>query len=125
MARNLGALVRPTPSSGRPADCLGLGEDLQALDAALPADPGALVATEGGVGAVPLATVDGEGAGADPAGYGPGPVQVTGGDRPGQPVVGVVGDAHGVVVVLERDHHQHRAEDLLTGDGHVVGDVGE
>jgi hypothetical protein len=30
----------------RPADSLGFGEDLEAFDAALPSDPGLLIATE-------------------------------------------------------------------------------
>ena len=42
-----------------------------------------------------------------------------------EPVWTVVGDAHGVVIVLEGDDHQHRAEDLLLGDGHRVVHVGE
>ena len=54
-----------------------------------------------------------------------GALQVARGDHPGQPVGAVVGDADGVVVVLERDHHEHRPEDLLLGDGHAVVDVGE
>ena len=66
-----------------------------------------------------------EGAGADAAGDGLGPVEVAGRDRTAEPVGGVVGDAHGIVVVVEADHHQHRAEDLLAGDGHGVVDVGE
>jgi hypothetical protein len=43
----------------------------------------------------------------------------------GQAVLGVVGDAHGVVLVLVGDDDQHRAEDLLLGDPHRVVDVGE
>ena len=43
----------------------------------------------------------------------------------GQPVDGVVGDAHRVVFVLVGDDRQHRAEDLLLRDGHVGAHVGE
>ena len=46
-------------------------------------------------------------------------------DSAGQAVAAVVGDAHRVVVVVEGDHHEHRPEDLLLGDGHGVVDVGE
>ena len=31
-------------------------------------------------------------------------------------VLGAVGDAHRIVFVVERNHHQHRAEDLLVGE---------
>ena len=47
------------------------------------------------------------------------------GDVPAEAVLVVVGHAHGVVVAVERDDDEHGAEDLLAGDGHVVGDVGE
>src|SRR6185436_3801115 len=43
----------------------------------------------------------------------------------GQAVVAGVGDAHGVVDVVERDHGEHRPEDLLLGDAHLVVHVGE
>ena len=42
-------------------------------------------------------------------------------DRPGQAVDGIVGDAHRVLVVIVGDHGQHRPEDLLLRDAHVVG----
>src|SRR5690606_26629733 len=37
----------------------------------------------------------------------------------------VVGDRYGFVDRFVREHRQHRPEDLLAGDGHVVGHVGE
>src|SRR5690606_37509567 len=40
-------------------------------------------------------------------------------------VLGVVGDLDGVVEIVVGDDRQHRTEDLLAGEGHVVGDVGE
>lgn len=36
-----------------------------------------------------------------------------------------LGDGERLLLVVERDDDQHRAEDLLAGDGHVVGHVGE
>ncbi len=42
-----------------------------------------------------------------------------------QPVRVVVGHTHGVVFVVEGDHHCHRAEDLFASDGHVHGGVGQ
>ena len=35
-------------------------------------------------------------------------------------VVGVVGKRDGLVLVVEREHDEHRAEDLLAGDRHVA-----
>src|SRR5258706_459686 len=46
-------------------------------------------------------------------------------DIAGQAVGAVVGDAHRVVLVVERDHTQHRAEDLFLRDRHGVVDVDE
>ena len=43
----------------------------------------------------------------------------------GQAIAGVVGDFDRLVLALERDDRQHRAENLLTRDAHVVVDVGE
>ena len=44
---------------------------------------------------------------------------------PGEAVLGIIRDAHGVVDVVERDDREHRTEDLLLRDAHVVGDAGE
>ena len=46
-------------------------------------------------------------------------------DAAREPVDAVVGDADRVVVVVEGDDDEHRAEDLLLGDRHGVVDVGE
>ena len=43
----------------------------------------------------------------------------------GQAVEGVVGDGHGLVVGIEGDHRQHRAEHLLLGDAHLRRHAGE
>ena len=48
-----------------------------------------------------------------------------GGDPHAEAVLVVVGDAHGVVVIIEGHDDQHRSEDLLPGDGHRVVHVGE
>jgi hypothetical protein len=44
---------------------------------------------------------------------------------PGQPVIAVVGDADRVGLVGVLQHRQHQAEDLLSGDPHLVRRVGE
>ena len=70
--------------------------------------------------------VDGVGAGAHRVGRPRGAACGVGGPhRAGQAVVGVVGDADRVVDVVVGDHRQHRAEDLLLGDRHLVVDVDE
>ena len=43
----------------------------------------------------------------------------------GEAVARVVGDRDRLLLVLERDDRQHRAEDLLLRDAHVVVDAGE
>src|SRR2546426_11918628 len=43
----------------------------------------------------------------------------------GEAIGGVVALEHGVVLVLERDDGDHRAEDLLARDLHVIPDAGE
>ena len=40
-----------------------------------------------------------------------------------QTIAAVIGNADRVFVVLEGDHHQHRAEDFLLGNAHVIGDI--
>src|SRR5207247_1411191 len=44
---------------------------------------------------------------------------------PGQPIRGIVRDADRLVLRVERDHRDDRAEDLLAGDPPRVVDVGE
>ena len=64
-------------------------------------------------------------AGAQLAGDVPGPLHVVGEDGRVEPVDRVVGDGDGVLLVLRRDHAQHRPEDLLLGDRRGVVDVAE
>src|SRR6187399_3239234 len=87
-------------------DDLGLQVLLESGDTQLPADPGLLVAAEGRVGGIPDRAVDAERAGADPPGHGTRAVEVGAVDGTGEPVGGVVGDAHRVVVTVVRDDHQ-------------------
>src|SRR5207237_1010271 len=56
---------------------------------------------------------------ADAAGDGLRPVGIAGPHAGREAVVGVVGDAHGVLFVLVRNDRQHGPEDLLLGDRHV------
>src|SRR3546814_3251445 len=37
----------------------------------------------------------------------------------------IVGDPHGILVIVERNRDQHRPENIFAGDAHVVADVGE
>src|SRR5699024_4552335 len=50
-----------------------------------------------------------------------GGVAVTGPYAGTQAVVGVASDADGLVVILDGHHGQHRAEDLLLEDPHIIG----
>jgi hypothetical protein len=54
-----------------------------------------------------------------------GALDVGGPHRGGEAVLGVVGQAHRLVLVGERHGDEHRSEDLLAGDRHVVAGVGE
>jgi hypothetical protein len=46
-------------------------------------------------------------------------------DVAGQAEIGIVGDLDGFIDVVVADDHEHRPEDLLAGNDHVVGDIGE
>src|SRR3954471_19193037 len=61
----------------------------------------------------------------DAPGYCLGTLGVRAPDAAREAVVRVVGDRHGVVLVVVGDHADHRTEDLLAGDRHRVVDVGE
>src|SRR5690606_2485020 len=50
---------------------------------------------------------------------------VFGPDAAGEAELSVVGEADGLILVTVFDQADHRAEDLLAGDGHVVGDIGK
>ena len=40
-------------------------------------------------------------------------------------VIGVVGDGDRFVLIAIGEDAQHRPEDLFSGDGHIIGDIGE
>ncbi len=40
-------------------------------------------------------------------------------------VIGVVGDGDRFVLIAIGENAQHRPEDLLAGDGHLIGDISE
>src|SRR5882757_9779999 len=89
--------------SGHPAsDGLGLQVLLEALDAALPADTTVLVAPEGRVGAVEHPAVDAERARSNAARDVHASLHRPRYDRAREAVGAVVGDADGLVVVVER-----------------------
>src|SRR5947209_18568229 len=98
---------RELGADGRTAverDVLRLEVAAEALGAELAADARALVAAERAA-EVHAHAVDAERAGPNPAGDVEAGGAVLRPHRPGQAVDGVVGDAHGVVDVVERDHH--------------------
>jgi hypothetical protein len=106
-------------------DVLGLGVLQVALLAELAADPGLLVAAKGVPGVEQVVVVDPDGAGAQALGDPDGPGRVAAPDGAGQAVGGVVGDGDRLVVVVEGDDGQDRAEDLLLGDPRGRVDPGE
>src|SRR5207248_732660 len=101
------------------------GDLPSAMDKAdLAAQAGGLVAAERRVGHRHEA-VDADGASAQSVGDAVGALDVVGLDAGAQAVVGVVGDADRLFLVLDGDGRQHRAEDLVLGDRHLVVDIGE
>ena len=105
-------------------DGLRLEEGQQPLDPALAADAGLLEPAEGDA-EVGAERVVADGARAQLAGDVAGPLDVVGEDGCVEPVDRVVGDGDGLLLVLRRDDAEHRAEDLLLGDGRGVVDVAE
>ena len=110
---------------GRLAVRLDLEVLLEPGAAVLAADSALLVAAERDLGARVDAAVDDHRAGADLAGDGLRTLAVARVHRARQPVDAVVGHAHRVVVVLVRQRHEHRPEDLVAHDLGVLGHVGE
>src|SRR5438270_2328745 len=114
---------RPRPEW--PGDGLGLGVLLEAFHPVLAAYAAGLVPAERRVGAVPDASVDRSRAGPDAPGHGQSPGLGGGRDAEAETVLTVVGQADGVVVVVEGDDHQDRAEDLLPRHPHGVVHPGD
>src|SRR4051794_15264319 len=103
---------------------LELAERGQAFRPVLAADSRALEAAE--------RRAHVEGVPVDPVGPGPhllrdlvAAVDILRPDRPGEPVVAVVGHVDGLLDRVVGDDRQDRPEDLLLGDRHLVVDVGE
>src|SRR5215470_12861341 len=94
------AAPRRRTRSAADADRLGLQVGVEALDPVLAADPGALVAAERGVGAVPDAAVDGHRPGPDLPRDRHGAVLAGRRHPAGEPVPAIVGDPDRVRVVL-------------------------
>src|SRR6202035_5684956 len=105
-------------------DRLDLEIFFQAVFAPFAAVAGLFVATERRGAVVGLA-LQVDVAGAQLASDLAGALDGIGGDVTGETVGRVVGDPDGVFLVLGAEDGEHGAEDLFTGDGHVVGDVGE
>src|SRR5689334_18527641 len=104
-------------------DRLRLEELLHARPTPLATIPGLLVSTERSV-EVTRCAVEVDAAGADAPRHASRPL-VAAGDAAGESERRIVGDAHGVVVVLVADDDEHGPEDLLAGDRHVVRNVRE
>src|SRR5262249_52717273 len=113
-----------SPCRGVSEDGLQLQEFAQAGLAPLATVSGLLVTAEGAA-EVGLRAVHVNVAAADPLGDLPGALDVRRRDVARQTIERVVGDLDRLVLVLVVDDGEHRAEDLLAGDGHVVADVGE
>src|ERR1700688_337463 len=108
--------------SGLPADVdrFRLGVGLERLLAQLAAEAALLVAAERGAGVVPVVLVDPHRARLHLPRDLVRLADVAGPDAGGEAVDVGVGLLHRVLDVAERDHHQHRSEDLLPRHGHVV-----
>src|SRR5262249_37703912 len=96
------------------------GVDLERLEARLATEPRLLVAAERDAGEGCVRHVDPDRSRLDPAGDPVPAGRVARPDGRHQPVLDVVGDPDRVLLVLERDHRHHRAEDLLLRDCHRV-----
>src|SRR5262245_31771745 len=110
---------------GRDEDGLRLEVELERLDAELASETGLLVAAERDSGEGRVRHVHADGAGLD---AGREPVAAGGIARPHgrvEAVLGVVREPDGVLLVLERNDRDDRAEDLLLRDRHPALDLGE
>ena len=92
----------------------------EAFHAELLADARGLVAAERDLREDGAVRVDADRSGAQSAGDAELPRAVLGPERARQAVRRVVREPDRLVLGLERDHGDHRAEDLLAGDDHVV-----
>src|ERR1700731_755409 len=130
--QNAGARKNPAPALHPSQSLRGVvaGDRLdleiffQAVFAPFAAVAGLLVAAERR-GAVVRHALQVDVAGADPAANLAGGLDGVGGDIARQTIGRVVGDPDRVFLVLGTHDHEHRPEDFLTRDGHVLGDVGE
>src|SRR2546423_9199274 len=108
------------PESGEPGDVFGLGVLGEAV-APFAADAALLVAAPA---AVEVGDPDAEAdvPGSELQGDLPRAFPVGRDDRAGQAELGVVRDSDRFTLVPVGEHAEHRAEDLLAGDGHVRTD---
>ena len=112
--------------TGGPDHRLEFAVRVQPERAAVAADAAVLEAAERRLG-VALDGVDADVAAAQPGGQRPGAARVGAEDVVVEAVRGAVGDPHRLVLVVEGQGHDDRAEHLLAGDGHAgvrVGDEG-
>ena len=69
--------------------------------------------------------VHADGAGLNPPGHVGAVIGVGRPDAATEPIFGVVGDPHSVLLAVVRNDREHRPEDLFAGDRLVVADVGK
>src|SRR4051794_22495486 len=103
-------------SAGRDEHVLGLGERQRCIRSELTAEAGGLEPAERSPVAHRRVGVDGKVSCLDASADADGAADVPRPDRAGQPELGVVRDANGVFLVVERHHRDHGAEDLLVQD---------
>src|SRR4051812_41492050 len=105
-----------TMSAGRDEHVLGLGERQRRVRSELTAEAGGLEPAERRPVAHRRVGVDGKVSCLDASADADGAADIPRPDRAGQPELGVVRDADGVFLVVERHHRDHGAEDLLVQD---------
>ncbi len=116
---------RLEPASHVDMDSLDLRVSLQTSLAKLTADTALLNTTKGNTGIAVLATVDPDHTGLDLLGDAVGRLQVLSEDSRAKTVGGVVGHGNSLLLSLEADNNDNRAEDLLTEDAHLRSDLSE
>lgn len=106
-------------------DRLNLGVVVQSIFAQLTADTRLLVTTEWHLVGESVVAVDPDGTGTQFVRHADSGVDILGVYSGRETVVGVVSDSDGFFLVLEFLDRDDRTENLLTGNLHVLGDVGE
>ena len=107
------------------ADVLGLHVEVERIVAAVAADAGSLQAAERRRQVAHVVGVEPDHAGFEFVGDAQRAAEVVGPDVAGEAVAHRIGDGERVGFVLERDHGEHRPEDLVLRDPHAAVDIGD